>query len=188
MALAQEAAWRAGLQRVLFVPTGRAPHKRIEQDPGAEVRLEMAGLAVEGEPGLSATAIEVEREGVSYTADTLAMLAEASPGDELRLILGADAAAGLPSWHEPERICGLAGLVIAGREGFSEQQVREAIGRIGAPAELELIDLPAVAISSSMIRRRIRAGAPVRHLVPVPVAEMIEARRLYREGDAESDD
>ena len=105
---AQEAQVQLELDRVVLVPVGQAPHRTIADDPGAEARLEMAELAVEGDPSLSVSRIELDRPGPSYTADTLAALRERAPDDELTLILGGDQAAALPSWHEPERVLELA--------------------------------------------------------------------------------
>ncbi|MDX6573485.1 MAG: nicotinate-nucleotide adenylyltransferase, partial [Gaiellales bacterium] len=106
-----------GLDRVLLVPTGKAPHKVIEDNPGAEVRLQMTELAAEGEEGIEVSDIEVRREGLSYTYLTLEGLHEEEPDRELTFLMGADMAASLPSWERPERVLELARLGIAARPG-----------------------------------------------------------------------
>ncbi|HEX8051856.1 MAG TPA: nicotinate-nicotinamide nucleotide adenylyltransferase, partial [Thermoleophilaceae bacterium] len=104
LALAQEAFARLELDEVLLMPMARAPHREIEPEPGAEVRLRMTELAVQGDVRLSACPLEVDRGGRSYTVETLRALRDRSPADARFLILGGDAAAGLPAWGEPEEV------------------------------------------------------------------------------------
>jgi ribosome-associated protein len=101
MVCAQEALVQLELERVVFMPVGEAPHREIEQDPGAEARLDMAELAVADDERFEASRMELDRNGPSYTSDTLEALHEESPDDELFLILGGDQAAALGGWHEP---------------------------------------------------------------------------------------
>src|SRR5688572_8175196 len=101
--LGQEARWQLELDRVLLMVTGEAPHKEIEGDPGAEVRLEMATRAAADEEAAEASPLEVEREGPSYAYRTLELLAEEDPGRQLFFLVGADVAASLESWEKPER-------------------------------------------------------------------------------------
>src|SRR6266487_4603108 len=110
LVLAQEAAAQLGLDEVLLVPAGEAPHKRIEPEPGKLVRLEMTRLAAADNELLSASDLEVAREGPSYTFRTLELLAEQRPDDEPWFLMGADVAASIESWREPERVLELAGL------------------------------------------------------------------------------
>jgi nicotinate-nucleotide adenylyltransferase len=178
--LAQEARWQLGLDRVLLMTTGRAPHKEIEDDPGAEVRLELSRRAADCEEGLEASGVEVEREGPSYTYRTLELLAEQSPGQELFFLLGADMAAGLASWERPERLVELARLGVVPRPGVGLGAVRSALERLGAADRAEMIEMPLCGVSSTMIRQRAAAGRPLRHLVPEGVATLIGERGLYR--------
>jgi nicotinate-nucleotide adenylyltransferase len=165
---------------VLLMVTGRAPHKEIEADPGAEVRLEMARLAAEGDEGVEASGLEVEREGVSYSWETLEQLAEQGPEREMFLLLGADMAAGLASWKEPGRVLELAKLGVVPRPGVGLGAVRSALERLGAADRAEIIDMPLCGASSTTARQRARQGKPLRHLVPEPVVELIAERGLYR--------
>jgi len=178
--LAQEARWRLDLDRVLLMVTGRAPHKEIEDDPGAEVRLEMARLAAGGEEGVEASDLEVGRDETSYTYRTLELLAEERPQRELFFLLGADMAAGLATWKEPRRVVGLARLGVVPRPGVGLGAVRSALERLGAADRAEIIDMPLCGASSTTIRQRAREGKPLRHLVPDPVLELISERELYR--------
>jgi nicotinate-nucleotide adenylyltransferase len=160
--------------------TGRAPHKEIEDDPGAEVRLEMARLAVEGEEGVEASGLEVERDEVSYSYRTLELLAESEPDQERFFLMGADMAAGIASWREPERVVELARLGVVPRPGVGLGAVESALERLGASGRAEIIDMPLCGASSTTVRQRARHGKPLRHLVPDPVIGLIEERGLYR--------
>jgi nicotinate-nucleotide adenylyltransferase len=165
---------------VLLMVTGQAPHKEIEDDPGAEVRLEMARLAADGEEGLEASGLEVERDEVSYSYRTLELLAESEPEQERFFLLGADMAAGLASWKEPERVLELARLGVVPRPGVGLGAVNSALERLGASGRAEIVDMPLCGASSTTVRQRARQGKPLRHLVPDPVISLIEERGLYR--------
>ena len=160
--------------------TGRAPHKEIEDDPGAEVRLEMARLAADGEGGVEASDLEVDRDDVSYSYRTLELLAEEEPARELYFLLGADMAAGLAGWKEPERVVELASLGVVPRPGVGLGAVDSALERLGASGRAEIIDMPLCGASSTTVRQRAREGRPLRHLVPETVIGLIEERGLYR--------
>jgi nicotinate-nucleotide adenylyltransferase len=178
--LAQEARWQLELDRVLLMVTGRAPHKEIADDPGAEVRLEMAMAAAVDEDGVEASGLEVERDEVSYSYRTLELLAEREPADELFFLLGADMAAGLGSWKEPARVVELAALGVVPRPGVGLGAVDSALERLGAADRAEIIDMPLCGASSTTVRQRAREGKPLRHLVPDSVVRLIGERGLYR--------
>jgi nicotinate-nucleotide adenylyltransferase len=178
--LAQEARWQLEIDRVLLMVTGRAPHKEIEDDPGSEIRLEMAGLAAEDEDGVEASGLEVERDEVSYSYRTLELLTEQEAGNELFFLMGADMAAGLASWKEPERVIELARIGVVPRPGVGLGAVDSALERLGASDRAEIIDMPLCGASSTTVRQRAREGKPLRHLVPDPVIRLIGERRLYR--------
>jgi nicotinate-nucleotide adenylyltransferase len=178
--LAQEARWQLGLDVVLLMVTNRAPHKEIEDDPGAEVRLEMARVAAEDEEGVEASDLEVGRDEVSYSYRTLELLAEGDPGREMFFLLGADMAAGLASWKEPSRVVELARLGVVPRPGVGLEAVRSALERLGAADRAEIIGMPLCGASSTTVRQRAREGKPLRYLVPDRVIELIGERGLYR--------
>ena len=178
--LAQEASWQLGLDRVLLMTTGEAPHKTIADDPGADLRLELTKLAAEAGEGTEASDLEVKRDGPSYSYRTLELLAEDAPGRELHFLLGADMAAALGSWERPERVAELARLAVVPRPGVEMDDVRLELERLGAADRADIIDMPVCGVSSTSIRERAAAGKPLRHLVPDPVARVIAAEGLYR--------
>jgi nicotinate-nucleotide adenylyltransferase len=172
---AQEARWQLALDEVLLMPVGQAPHRTIDQDPGAEERYELCRLAAEGADWLTASRAEVDREGSSYTADTLEQLRDG----ELFFVLGADQALRLSEWHEPERVLRAATLAVVEREGLSIDDVRAAVSAVGE-ARVEPVAMPRIDVSSTEIRRRAGEGKPFRFLVPERVADRIERVGLYR--------
>jgi nicotinate-nucleotide adenylyltransferase len=180
LALAQEAAWQLGLAEVILVPTGQAPHKRIADDPGKEARMEMTRLAAPDDDRFSVSALEVEREGPSYTYETLEALAEERGDRELVFVMGADAAMGLEGWRKPTRVVELASLAVARRAGVSDADVGAAMRSLGCEGRLTMLEMPQFGVSSSAVRERARQGRPLRYLVPDAVADFIAERGIYR--------
>jgi nicotinate-nucleotide adenylyltransferase len=178
---ASEAVAQLHLDRVLLTPVAAPPHKDADRDPGAHERLELCRLAIGDDERLGVCDVEVVRGGSSYTVDTLRELHARDPEDHLTFILGGDIALGLPTWHEPEAVLGLATLAVAERTGAARGDIVERLEEsFGGLASLEFFDMPRIDISSSEIRRRIAAGQPIRYLVPDLVADRIEQGRLYR--------
>jgi len=178
--LAQEAAFEFDLREVLLVPVRESPYKRIDPEPGSELRMEMARLAAATDELLEASDVEVGREGPSFTFRTLELLSEARPSDEFVFVMGADVAAGLEGWREPERVLEMARLGIAARPGAALKEAEEAVERLGARDRARIVEMPEIGVSSSEIRRRVADGRPIKHLVPEAVATLIAERRLYR--------
>ena len=168
---AQEIHGQLGLDRLLLMVAAAPPHKLDREVSAGEVRLEMVRAAIAGDPRFEASAIELEREGPSYTVDTLRTLRELHPGAELFLAIGADQAVELESWREPDEIARLATIVAFARSGQEVPETRWPLRRV---------DVPHMEVSSTEVRRRVRAGEPCRYLVPDPVAAIIRARGLYR--------
>jgi nicotinate-nucleotide adenylyltransferase len=181
LVLAQEAAFQLGLDEVVLVPVGESPYKRIHPEPGPDVRLEMARLAAEADPVLRASDVETSREGPSFSFRTLELMSDARPGDEFVFLMGADVAAGLEGWREPERVLELARIGVAVRPGTAIEEAEAAIERLGGAERAEIVRMPEIGVSSTGIRRRVAAGRPIRHLVPDGVAAFIAERGLYRE-------
>jgi nicotinate-nucleotide adenylyltransferase len=181
LALAQEALWQLELDEVVLVPTGEAPHKRIADDPGREQRLAMTRLAAADDSRFSVSTLEVEREGPSYTYETLELLAGEKGDTELVFVMGADAAVGLESWREPERVVELARIAVARRSGVSDAEVGAVLRSLGAtdPQRATMLEMPQFGVSSSAVRERAAAGRPLRYLVPESVARFIEEKGVY---------
>ena len=180
LALAQEALWQLGLDEVVLVPTGEAPHKRIAEEPGREARIEMTRLAAAEDTRFSVSALEVEREGPSYTYETLEALAEDRADTQLVFVMGADAAVGLESWRNPERVVELASLAVARRAGVSEADVAAVLRSLGCEERATVLEIPQFGVSSSAVRERAKHGRPLRYLVPDSVASFIEEKGIYR--------
>jgi nicotinate-nucleotide adenylyltransferase len=184
LAVAEAARDALGLERVLFVPNRQPPHKPDRPVSPAADRLAMVRAAIADNPAFEVSTLEVDRDGPSYTADTLealrmGRLAAGEPGD-LALILSVDALAGLGTWHDPARVLALAQLVVAPRDGYPNP-TPEAIARLvpGAEARIVVLDGPRMRLSASEIRARAAAGRSLRYLVPDAVAAYIGDHGLY---------
>jgi nicotinate-nucleotide adenylyltransferase len=184
---AQEALLQLGLDKVMFVPVGQAPHRVVEDDPGAEVRLELVELAIADDGRFTSSRLELDRDGPSYTSETLRAMRSASPEDEFFLILGGDQAAALPTWHEPEEVLSLATVTVVERVSWTRNAIGIKIARLKGSEVVRYLDMPLIQVSSSAVRRRVAAGLPIRYLVPDAVAGYIEDKGLYRPGAAISD-
>ncbi len=177
---AQEALLQVGLERVLLVPLGVAPHKVVEADPGVAHRVAMCAAAVAGDERLGISRADAERDGPSYTVDLLRGL---GGEHELTFIVGGDMAYSLPTWRDPEGVLALARIAVAEREGVRRADISERLaGLAGAADRVSFFDMPRLDISSSLIRGRAAAGQPLRYLVPDAVAAYIEREGLYRLG------
>jgi nicotinate-nucleotide adenylyltransferase len=166
---------------VLLMPVAAPPHKEAPGDPGPQARLALCRLAVEGDERLDVSDLEVRRGGASYTADTLRALHATFPGADLTFIVGGDMASSLPTWREPAEVVALARLAVAEREGARRADILERLATVpGAVERVDFFDLPRMDISSSLVRRRVAAGRPIRYLVPERVAEYIAQHGLYQ--------
>jgi nicotinate-nucleotide adenylyltransferase len=177
---AQEAYLQLNLDRVILMPAGRPPHKpSLEGEPGARHRLELCRRAVGSDQRFDVSDLEVRREGPSYTVDTLSELTSLMPDSELFLIVGGDVAAGLPSWHQPERVLSLATLAVAKRRGTARASIDQALSGLHGGDKAEFFRMPRIGISSTEIRQRVQLQQPIKYLVPEPVASYIDEHRLY---------
>jgi nicotinate-nucleotide adenylyltransferase len=165
---------------VILMPTGEAPHKRIADDPGREQRLAMTRLAAADDSRFSVSTLETEREGPSYTYETLERLGDEKGDRELVFVMGADAAVGLESWRQPQRVAELARLAVARRAGVSDADVAAVMRSLGAADRATMLEMPEFGVSSSVVRERAAVGRPLRYLVPEPVARFIEEKGVYR--------
>jgi nicotinate-nucleotide adenylyltransferase len=163
----------------VFVPFGEPSHRSLESDPGAEVRLQMCEYAIAGDARFGVSRIEIDREGPSYTVDTLRELKARAPEEELVLLIGGDQAAALRSWREPEAILSLAVLGVGERDDWRREEIVERLGSLFREDRVRFFDMPRIEVSSTMVRHRAADGRPIRYLVPDKVANFIGAQSLY---------
>jgi nicotinate-nucleotide adenylyltransferase len=176
LAAASEVAARLELDEVVFVPAGQPWQKDDRAVSAAEDRYLMTVIATAADPRFSVSRVDIDRDGPTYTVDTLEDLAAAHPGDQLFFITGADALAAILSWRDPDRVLGLAHLVGVTRPGHP-------LSDPGLPAgAVTLVEIPALAISSTDCRSRAAADLPMRYLVTDGVMAYIAKRGLYRKG------
>ena len=171
---ASEVAYALALDEVVFVPAGRPWQKEGRAISPGEDRYAMARLATEDDERFAVSRAEVDRPGQTYTVDTLRELSDADT--ELFFITGADALGQVLTWREPEALFGLATFVGATRPGYAVDASAFPEGTV------TLVETPALDISASDCRSRVARGAPIRYLVPAPVADYIAARGLYAHG------
>ena len=164
------------LDRVLFVPAGYPWRKSDRVVTQANHRVAMLRLAIEGNRAFEISTLELEREGPSYTVDTLEVLHGQYPGSEFFLIMGQDALADLPNWREPNRIEALAPLAVALRPDAKRQEAAE-----GELERVVSIPMEPLEISASNIREKVSRGLSIRYLVPDAVRIYIADHGLYRE-------
>ncbi|WP_296665944.1 nicotinate-nucleotide adenylyltransferase [Demequina sp.] len=173
LAAASEVCAELGLDQVLLTPANSQPFKIGFDAAPPEHRLEMCRLAADEDDRFAVSAVDIERGGVTYTVDTLTDLREQRPGTEFFFITGADALARLDEWKDAERLGKLATFVGVTRAGHS---------LVPSNRPHILVEVPALAISSTDVRRRVRARRPIRYLVPRPVADYIALNGLYYGG------
>lgn len=181
--LAEQCREQGRLDRVLFVPAARPPHKQEGALTPFERRVEMLALAIAGQPAFQIEELEKDRPGPSYTVDTLAAL-HARQGDvELFLLLGSDSLLDLPYWYEPVRILQLAGLLIVARPGWDMPPLESLRATLKLPAEvplrIQLVRSPLIDLASRDLRRRLAEGQSVRYMVPRAVEVYAREKNLY---------
>jgi nicotinate-nucleotide adenylyltransferase len=174
---ASEVAHLFALDEVVFVPTGQPWMKEGRKTSAAEDRYLMTVIATASNPRFSVSRVDIERPGLTYTKDTLReMRGIYGPDVDLYFITGADALAQMLSWRDTDELFELAHFVGCTRPGHSLADPGLPRGRVS------LVEVPALAISSTECRERVRAGEPVWYLVPDGIVQYINKRGLYREG------
>jgi len=189
LALAEAALYALRPQRVLFIPAGNQPHKRGARVSARRHRYAMTLLATAKHPFFDISEIEVLRDGFSYTVDTVRALRGLLPPEaELFFIAGTDAVGEIGTWKDPGELLSMCRLAFAQRPGTESEATRRAVRELqgfGA-AEPVMLDMPAMEISSTEIRRRIACGKSARYLLPGGVLEYIKKERLYLEEGGDS--
>lgn len=204
--VAQDAALALGLDRILFVPAARPPHKKDVAVTPAGLRAEMLARAIEGDARFGMDPLELDRSGASYTVDTLSALARREPGTRWTLLIGADQYREFETWRDPDEIRRLAQVAVLMRGGThggteaptvaaARENADDAVGGAGLdgvpdphltrPAAHPIVagDLALavtrIDISATAVRARVADGLPIRYLVPRAVEEFIFERKLY---------
>lgn len=188
---AEEALMEFQLDQVVFMPAGDPPHKHRRLAP-AEFRYLLVAVATAGNPRFSVSRYEVDRQTVTYTVDTLEHFSRLLPeGSELFFITGADAVLDILTWKDPARLLELCTFIAATRPGYDLSRLAGLLEELRAKnpglapeGRVKVLEVPALAISSSMVRARLAAGKTVRYLVPDAVAELIEKSGYYASGGA----
>jgi nicotinate-nucleotide adenylyltransferase len=188
LAIAEEVREALELDRVLFVPAALPPHKLDEEVAPAADRAAMVELAIAGNPSFAISRIELERDGPSYTADTLGELADEAARQRvarsLYFIISAEALSGFATWHDPTRILELARLAVVPRPGAPLPDAARLAamlpGGSASASRVACVDTVPLAHSSSEVRARVAAGHSIRYLVPPAVESYIRDHRLYR--------
>ena len=170
LVVANAAAKKLRLERVLFVPARLQPFKIGRHYAAPDDRLAMLRLAITGNEVFLVDRRELNRAGPSFSVDTLRELSAEYPSDELFLLIGADAALDLPQWHEFEELPHLANLVVLSRPGAEPPRYSMVS---------QILEVPAVDISATEVRAAVARGDSISQMVPPPVAEYIESNSLY---------
>jgi nicotinate-nucleotide adenylyltransferase len=171
LALASAAVSELKLSKVIFIPAGTPPHKTAEDVSSENDRLAMLKLAVDDDGRFEISEIELERDGPSFTIDTLTRLKADNPRQELFFLMGSDNVSEMKSWHKPEKILSLVRVVAAVRPGYS---IRGKFAHM-----IESFHMPSMDISSTAVREKVRSGESISGLVPRPVEEYIKSKGLY---------
>ena len=178
---AEQAREALALDLVLFMPAGSPAFKQDREVTSPEDRYAMTVLATAANPSFYASRFEIDRPGVTYTVDTLKALRSAYPENvHLYFITGADAIIDIVTWHDAAEIANLATLIAATRPGYDIRQAQARIAASGIDFDVRYIQIPALAISSTNIRDRVRLGKSIRYLTSESVMGYINKNRLYR--------
>jgi nicotinate-nucleotide adenylyltransferase len=178
LAILDQVRRAAGADEAWLIPTNRPPHRRPTH-AGPEDRLAMTRAAAEGMPGVRVLDLEIRRDGLSYTIDTLDELERLHPGVVLWFTVGADAARDVPRWHRAAELLDRARFIVVNRSGVPPIDDAEA-RRLGFDAERTmLIHVDSPPVSATDVRRRVAAGEPIAGLVPPAVERLITERSLY---------
>jgi len=182
---AEEARQQFDLDYVVFVPTGIPPHKDEQSISLPEHRFLMTSLAVMSNPSFFVSRLEIDKEGPAYTIDTVRHFAcGKEPGPEIFFITGADAILEIFTWKDYEDLLRLCTFIAVSRPGYSLDHFYESLER-SCPEmkhKVHLLEIPALAVSSTFIRERVALSKTIKYLTPEPVEQYIRKHGLYRSG------
>lgn len=179
--LAEEAYQQMKLEKVFFMPSKQPPHKPNMIIAPQLHRKNMVSLAIKGNPHFELSTIELEREGVTYTADTLEILTSQNPEIQYYFIIGADSLFQLESWREPEKIMKLSSLLAASRYHLPEEELMAQIRYLTKEygAQISLLYMPCIELSSEFLRNQLKEKKEVRYYIPEAVSDYIKKNQLY---------
>lgn len=186
--LAEQAYEQLGLDKIIFIPSKNPPHKNNVDIVSDEHRFNMLKLAISGHKHFELSDIELRREGITYTLDTVYALKTANPNTEYSFIIGGDSLMNFLKWRHPEEIVKYCHIVAAGRYGYTKELLNEQLLLLGRSLKttITFIDIPDMAVSSEMIRRFIAEDKPVKDYLPEQVYEYIQKHRLYQKSILEA--
>lgn len=171
LVIAESVGSQLGLDKILFIPDATPPHQTPKTAIAAKHRVAMVQRAITGNEHFALETAEVKRGGISYSYDTMMTLKQQHPDTDYYFIIGADMVADLPNWHRIDELTKIVQFVGVKRPGYSVQSRYPILW----------VDAPLMAISSTMIRRRVQMGCSIRYLVPDAVIDYIEKEGLYRD-------
>ncbi|HWT26804.1 MAG TPA: nicotinate-nucleotide adenylyltransferase [Mobilitalea sp.] len=179
--LAEDAYEQIGLDEILFMPSKNPPHKQKAELVADEHRVNMVKLAIKDNPHFTFSDMELMREGITYTADTMTILKKENPENEYYFIEGADSLFMMQDWMNPQTIFNLCTIVSSNRDNVEEEKLTRQLEFLkkNFNARIMLLDMPTIQIASANIRNRIASGKSVRYYVPDEVLEYIKENRLY---------
>lgn len=175
LVLTEQVREKFQLERVIFIPCASPPHKTEQELSSTRDRFEMTKLALEGSPFFFVSDIELKREGLSYTVETLRELKELYKDSEIYFLTGSDVLNEITTWKDPEEIYKLAKIVIGIRPGFDKFDPENHFAKKSI-----IINITGIDISSTQIREKVRKGESIKYLVPSKVEEYIRKRNLYK--------
>nr|WP_308741931.1 nicotinate-nucleotide adenylyltransferase [uncultured Anaerocolumna sp.] len=181
--LAESAYEQLQLDKILIMPSKKPPHKLHEPIVSDHHRKEMVKLAIEGNPHFELSLMELEREGITYTADTLRQLAKDFPENEYYFILGWDSLQQIEKWRDPDVILRLSHIVAAGRYRSPKDKIEQQAHHLEEMyhGKIHLLEIPNMDLSSEMLREHIKEGKSIRYYVPSQVAQYIQEHGLYKD-------
>lgn len=181
--LAENAYQQIGLDRILFMPSKNPPHKSKAELVSGDHRANMVKLAIKDNPHFKISMLELQREGTTYTADTLTILKEENPQTEYYFIVGADSLFMMQNWMNPQKIFDLCTIIAAGRNLTPENKMNQQLDFLKETygAKILFLDMPNIGISSAEIRGRIGEKKGIRYYVPDEVEAYISELHLYEE-------
>ncbi|AGB41828.1 nicotinate/nicotinamide nucleotide adenylyltransferase [Halobacteroides halobius DSM 5150] len=177
---AECAAYQYNLDKVIFLPSGNPPHKTEQKITSAENRYTMTVLATINNPKFRVSRLEIDRTGLSYTIDTVKEFKKIYPQAEIYFITGADAILEIFTWKNPEELLKEANFIAASRPGYSLSKLGQEI-YAAYRNSIYTLKIPSLAISSTDIRQRVKAGQPIKYQLPKEIESYINKYNLYVE-------